>query len=100
MPKKKLKDLIPPKVRITSKVSYEVLFVDEFPNPRTLGECRPNEKQIVLKNGQSDTEIYKSYVHELFHSFSFEYPGLNLTEKQVQKLEEAMYRYERLNNIV
>lgn len=100
MSKKKLKDLIPPKVRITSKISYEVLFVDEFTDPKCLGECRPTEKQIVLKNGQSDTEMYKSYLHELFHSFSFEYPGLNLTEKQVQKLEEAMYRYERLNKII
>lgn len=100
MAKKKLKDLIPPKVRITSKVSYEVLFVDEFSNPRTLGECRYDAKQIVIKNGLSDTENYKTYLHELFHAFSFEYPGLELTEKQVQKLEEAMYRYERLNNIV
>jgi hypothetical protein len=38
MPKQKLKDLIPPKVRITSKVSYEVLFVDEFTDNTCLGE--------------------------------------------------------------
>lgn len=100
MAKKKLKDLIPSKVRITSKISYEILFVDEFSDPSCLGECRPNEKQIVLKNGQSDTEIYSCYIHELLHSFSFEYKDLNLTEKQVQKLEEAMYRYQRLNGII
>lgn len=100
MSKQKLKELIPSKVRITQKVSYEVLYVDEFPDPRDVGECRPTEKQIVIKNGQSDTETYKTFLHELFHSFSFEYQGLNLTENQVQKLEEAFYRYQRLNKLI
>lgn len=101
MSKQNLKALIPNRVRITRDLSYEVLFVDEFADrPKVLGECRPNEKQIVLKNGQSDTEMYKSYLHELFHALSFEYEGMNLTEKQVELLEEAFYRYERLNKII
>lgn len=100
MKKQNLKALIPSSVRITRDISYEILFVDEFVDPRCLGECRPVEKQIVIKNGQSDTEMYKSYIHELFHAFSFEYEGMNLTEKQVRLLEEAFYRYERLNKII
>ncbi len=74
--------------------------MDEFTDLKQVGECRLENKQIVIKNGLSDTETYKTYLHELFHAFSYEYPGLNLTEKQVQKLEEAFYRYERLNKII
>lgn len=100
MKKAKLKELIPSKVRITRDVSYEVLFVDEFTDTKQVGECRFEHQQIVIKNGLSDSECYKTYLHELFHSFSFEYPGLNLTEKQVMLLEDAFYRYERLNKII
>lgn len=101
MPKKKLKDLIPATVRITRNVSYEVLYTDDFVKDRKqVGEMRPDVKQIVIKNGQSDTETYKTFLHELFHALSNEYAGMNLTERQVQLLEEAFYRYERLNKIV
>lgn len=100
MSKQNLKALIPSQVRITRTLSYEVLFVDTFIDPHQVGECRHQEKQIVIKNGQSDTEFYKTYLHELFHAMSFEYPAMNLTEKQVRLLEEAFYRYERLNKII
>lgn len=100
MAKQNLKALIPPKVRITRKVDYEVVYVDSFTDPRQVGEARPEVKQIVIKNGLSDTETYKTFLHELFHCFSFEYPELVLTEKQVILLEEAFYRYERLNKII
>lgn len=101
MKKQNLKALIPPTVRITRKVAYEVLFTDDFVKDRKqVGECRPDTKQIVIKNGQSDTESYKTYLHELFHALSFEYPEMNLTEKQVRLLEEAFYRYERLNKVI
>ncbi len=92
--------VIPSKVRITAKVTYEVLFTDEFlAGPHLLGEMRPTEKQIVIKNGQSDTELAKTYIHELFHAISDE-NDIKLTEKQVRKLENAVYRFFRLNGIL
>lgn len=100
MAKQNLKSLIPSKVRITRNVSYEVLFVDSFDASDDLGQCRPTEKQIVIKNGQSDTDTYKCFLHELFHAFNFEHPKMKLTETQVIELEEAFYRYERLNKII
>lgn len=101
MPKKKLKDKIPPKVRVTSKLSYEVVFIDAFPNENQVGECRYNEKQIVIKTGLSDSETWGTFLHELAHAWSFEYGGKNpLTETQVIWLEKALKNCIRLNNLV
>lgn len=91
---------IPSKFRITSKVDYEVLFVNEFPKDNTqVGEMRPQEKQIVIKNGQSNSELISTTIHEIFHCFSEEY-NIGLTEKQVEKLEQATYRFLRLNGVL
>jgi len=98
---KKLEKIIsklPQKLRITSKVSYELLYLLEFNDNKTLGECRPNEKQIVVVSGQPTTELTKTYIHELLHALSFEY-NINLTEAQVQKLEVAIYNFLRLNKV-
>lgn len=86
-----------PKVRLTSKIGYEVLFVNEFPNdPKCLGECRYDSKQIVIKNDESNTETLKTYIHEILHAVSNEY-GANLTETQVGKMENGIYNFFRLN---
>jgi len=92
--------LIPARVRITREVTYEICYVDSFKDAKQVGECRFNEKQIVIKKGESSTETYKTYIHERLHAFSFEYPGMNLTEKQVRLLEEAEFKYQKLNNIL
>lgn len=97
---KKLLKLIPSRVQITNKVSYEVLWIKEFKDASQMGECRPDTKQILIKEGLTPTEAYKTYVHELFHSFSFEYPEMVLTERQVGQLEEAYYRYQKLNKLI
>jgi hypothetical protein len=92
--------LIPARVRITRDVTYEILFIDSFTDPKQVGECRFHEKQIVIKKGESPTETYKTYLHEKFHAYSFEFPELNLTEKQVKLLEEAEYKYQKFNKIL
>lgn len=101
MAKKKLKELIPSKVRITSKVSYEIVFIDAFPLEKQVGECRYEAKQIVLKNGQSDTETWSTFLHETLHAMSFEY-GMKaqLTETQTLWLEKAIKNFLRLNKLV
>jgi hypothetical protein len=95
-----LRSKIPPRIRITRKVTYEVLFVDQFTDEHQLGECRPEEKQILIKNNISDTESFKTFVHEVFHAISFENKDLNLTEGQVSKLEEGVFRLMKLNKLV
>lgn len=98
---KKLKSItIPTSVRITPKVTYEVLFSDEISSgPDVLGEMRPVEKQIIIKNGQSQTELVKTTIHEIIHAISDE-NDIGLTETQVRKLENAVYRVLRLNGVL
>jgi hypothetical protein len=95
---KKLKRVaIPNSVRITPKVTYEVLFSDEISSgPDIMGEMRPVEKQIIIKNGQSNTELVKTFIHELIHALSDE-NDVGMTETQVRKMETAVYKFLRLN---
>lgn len=84
----KLKRRIPSKVTI-GDYTYEVLFIDEFKSPSTLGETRLEDKQIVLKNGQTPKELVKTYLHECLHAVSEEF-DVGLTEQQILKMEEAL----------
>lgn len=100
----KAKDLIkaiPNHIRITKDVTYEVVWVDEFLNDAgQLGECWFQGKQIKINKNQSPTEAFKTFMHEMFHAVSFETKDLNLTEKQVRKLEDSIFRVLRLNNLL
>jgi hypothetical protein len=98
---KKLIKLIPAKVRVKKDVSYEIVFIESFDNDENcLGMCRHESKQILIKLGQSPTETFKTFIHELLHAISFEYPKLNLTENQVLILEDAIFRLLRLNKVI
>lgn len=87
---KALASKIPSKIQITPKVSYEILWTDAFTDDKVVGETRFEQKQIVLKKGQSNKELILTLIHECFHAISFEY-HISLTESQVQKLEKATY---------
>lgn len=101
MKAKDLVKLIPNKVRITRHVAYEVVWTTEFLNDHIqLGECRYESRQILIKHGQSPTEAYKTFIHEVLHAISFEVAGLVLTENQVSKLEHAVFRLLKLNNLL
>jgi hypothetical protein len=92
--------LIPNIVRVTRNVSYEVLWNDEFPkDDNQLGECRGDVKQIVINKNQSPTETFKTYLHEALHAADFE-EEIGLTEGQVRKLEDSLFRMAKLNGIL
>lgn len=93
------KPKFPSHVRITSKVTYEVLFNDQFKDDTQVGEARLDDKQIIIKKDQSNTELLKTFIHEVVHTMSHEYE-IGLTESQVQKLELSIYKYLRLNNLL
>lgn len=86
----------PHKVRITSKVSYEVVWVDRFDNEAWLGECRPDNKQIVLRRGRPERETLQTFIHEILHAVEFEY-GAAIPHRLVYQLEEAFEAILRLN---
>lgn len=87
---------VPPRIRATSKKDYEVVFIDEFADGKTLGECRWEPPQIVLKTGQSPKETFSTFVHEVIHMFAHE-AGITLTETQVLKAEAYFLKLARLN---
>lgn len=86
---------LPSKVRITSKVSYDVLFSSDL-GEDILGLCDPENKQITLKIDQTKTEMLKVYLHEVVHAMNFEFE-IGITEAQTLKLETAVYKLLKLN---
>jgi len=92
------KSLIPSRVKI-KQAEYEILYTEEFKDGRTLGETRFNTKQIVLKTNETDFETFHTYIHEVLHAVSDEY-DINLTEKQVRKLEKSLTDWLKPGNIL
>jgi len=86
---KKVKQSIPHRIRLKNKVFYEVLYVDDFKDGKTLGETRFNEKQIVLLKNLSPKIMVSTFFHELLHAISFEY-NVDLTETQVLNFENSV----------
>jgi hypothetical protein len=72
------------------------VWVDRFDCENTLGECRFEYKQICLKKNQSDSEILKTLIHEMFHAMEFEYK-IQLPHKAIYGLEDAVYKILKLN---
>ena len=90
---------IPKKVRITSKVSYEIVYIEEFEDKTTVGECRGEKNQIVLKIGQSKTDMFKTFLHEILHAIEYEY-NVSLPHVAIYKMEDAIERILVLNKWV
>jgi hypothetical protein len=91
---------IPSKIRIKSKETYEVVWTDLIgENEKTLAECRYDHKQIVIKNGQSETENWKCFIHECLHAMEFEY-RIPVPHKIVYLLEEAIFKLLKLNGFL
>jgi hypothetical protein len=79
---------IPHKVQIGKRI-YEIVWVSDFADGKTLGETRFDPPQIALKTEESDKETVKTYSHEILHAISHE-EGANLTENQVLALENSI----------
>lgn len=95
MSKKLLKHILP-RIRATKDRTYEVLYVDNFLDEKQVGRCDFNTSQITIKNNESPTETFKTYIHEILHALSNEYEA-GLTETQVQKMELAIFKFLKLN---
>lgn len=86
---KKIKSTIPHRVRIKNKIWYEVLYISDFKDQKTLGETRFETKQIVIKTGLSPKMTVSTFFHEVLHAISFEY-DVDLTENQVLNIENSV----------
>lgn len=88
---------IPNNIRIKSKIKYEVVWTDLIgENDKTLAECRYDSKQIVIRNGQSETETWKSFIHECLHALEFEY-RIPVPHKIIYLLEDGIFKLLKLN---
>ena len=83
------KDL--PKFLQIKDETYRYLWVDRCPGePKsTHGLCCYESKTCWIRTKQGLEEAMSTYVHETLHAISDEY-NINLTEKQVQKLEQGL----------
>lgn len=95
---KKLKTSIPNRVQLGNNSFYEILYVDDFLDGKTLGEMRPETKQIVIRNKQTPKNTVITFLHELSHAVSNEC-DLELTENQILKLEKSFYFLLKKGNI-
>lgn len=87
---KKLLKQIPNKIQLSKNSYYEIVWVDAFSEPETMGETRFAKKQIAIKNKMSPKVTVLTYLHEVMHGFSAEHDA-DLTEKQVESLEKGLY---------
>lgn len=87
---------IPARVRIKHNCVYEVVTIKSFADGETMGECRYDDKQIVILEGMTDTQTAKTFLHEVLHAIQYEYQA-GITESQVRKLEDGIWRVLRLN---
>lgn len=88
---------IPSSIRLKSKVKYEVVWAEIIgDNENTLAECRYESRQILIKIGQSETDNWKAFIHEVIHALEFEY-RIPIPHKITYLLEEAVFKMIKLN---
>jgi hypothetical protein len=79
----------PKEIKIGDEV-YQIKFVNKvFGEARTAGMCDPEKRIIHIKRGQSLTETFNTFVHEVLHAFEFEY-NIRISHRAVYKLERAI----------
>jgi len=86
---KKYRKSIPHKFKVSSKRSFEIVFISEFSDPLVLGETRFDPPQIVIRSNLTDKETVMTFWHEMLHAISDEH-SIALTEQQVVKLEKSL----------
>lgn len=104
-----LRKFIKPKTRIKHNIAYETVWLDHFETTKNgkkvFGECRfnpettPPIRQIVLSADQSDSEAFKTYIHEIYHAIETEYE-IQIPHKIIEALEVATLRFLKLNGFL
>ncbi len=82
--------MIPSQIKIKNKVVYDIAYIDSFKDKDQLGECRFDERLILIKRGQSERQEIKTLTHELLHSVAFE-RGINISHRAIYQLEDALF---------
>lgn len=84
---------IPNSIRITSRVSYQVVWVEGF---ELDGECCSDSRQIRIRMGMSEKLTLETLIHEILHALEFEHK-IPIPHKVIHQLEGAVLRVLKLN---
>lgn len=91
---------IPNKIRITQKITYEIVYQDEIKSdPDCIGLCDPNTKHIYIKNGLSKTGRIKCLLHEICHAI-FDENEIKINHSEIYKIEESLFKFLKLNKFI
>ena len=87
---------LPHRIRIKAKVTYQVVWVDSFKDPKQRGECDDLAKQIAILKGMSERETLETFIHELLHAVELEY-GIPIPHRLIYMLEMPFVKLAKLN---
>lgn len=74
-----------------NKVFYTIIFVEQIEYRDPFGLCDFERKVILLKNKQSQKDLFKTFLHEILHAMEFEY-NIPITHKIIYQLEESVFQ--------
>ncbi len=99
MAKKKLK--LPSKIKLSNKISYDVLFSECIGTD--LGQCQKchceSVRQIVINPKQPHSEQVKTLIHEVLHAIEIE-ANEPVPHKYIELFEFGLYEVLRLNKLI
>lgn len=84
------------RVRITSRVSYDVLLLSGYVGGKDLGRCDADKKQILISMKYGKREAERTFIHEIFHAIEFEY-DLHIPHALIRILEIPIWKILKLN---
>ena len=83
----------PKSIKITSEVEYQIKFVKRIEgaeDEEVFGEINLDDKVILIKRKQAPEEMFKTFIHEVFHAFEEEY-NIKMSHTAIRKLESAVF---------
>ena len=95
---RKLAKKIPISIRTSRGETFQIVFVKDFADGKTLGHTTFQPNQIAILMGQSDKMTVITYLHEVLHAFADTY-GAGITESQVLVLEKTIEYVLKKGNI-
>jgi len=94
---------LPKSIRITSRTTYRVRFVESFPeDPIQVGECDFEHKIISIRRKQRASKLEGTFWHEVMHAIVRENKieiDVDLEEYIIKRCEKPLARIMRLNNL-
>lgn len=70
--------------------AYKLIFVKNY---KDYGLTDSGKRVIIIRDGMSDNETFKTFIHEILHFFEFEWPIKGLKHKVIRKLEKAFFAF-------